>query len=84
MINATKVEPTDDFKILIDLEDGRKIEFGMNYIHSENGIVIDPLKDIKNFEKVFIKNGIVTWPTGYDIDPYYLERTGTIVKNKSA
>lgn len=84
MINAIKVEPTDDFKILIDLEDGRKIEFDMNYIHSENGVVIDPLKDIKNFKKVFIKNGIVTWPTGYDIDPYYLESAGTIVKNKSA
>lgn len=25
------------------------------------------------------KNGIVTWPTGHDIDPYFLESEGSLI-----
>jgi hypothetical protein len=41
--------------------------------------VVDPLKDVREFSKVFVRNGIVTWTTGYDIDPYYLVEQGVVV-----
>jgi hypothetical protein len=79
MINAVKVVATDNYFIIIDLEDGRALKLDMNYIKNESGIVIEPLKKIDEFKKVFVKNGIVTWPTGYDIDPYFLESEGTLI-----
>ena len=76
MINAIKVEATDDFKIIVTLENNLVLRLDMNFIHDENGRVIDPLKDICEFKKVFVRDGIVTWPSGYDIDPYFLEDQG--------
>lgn len=79
MINAIKVQATDDFTITVDLEDGRTLRLDMNFIKNEQGHVIEPLKQIEEFKKAFIKNGIITWPTGYDIDPYFLETEGSII-----
>lgn len=79
MISAIKVLATDDFTITVDLEDGRTLKLDMSFIKNEQGHVIQPLKQIEEFKKVFIKNGIVTWPTGYDIDPYFLESEGLLI-----
>ena len=79
MISSIKVIGTDDFNLIIDLEDGRCIKLDMNFIKSEKGPVVEPLKNITEFKKVFIRNGIVTWPSGYDIDPYFLESQGILI-----
>jgi hypothetical protein len=55
----------------------------MSYLKSLSGPVIDPLKDLKVFKNVFVRNGIVTWQTGYDIDPYHLVETGYVVRNEA-
>ena len=83
MTKAVQVFANDNYTILVILEDGRSVEFDLNYINQESGPVVDPLKVLSEFKKVFIRNGIVTWPTGYDIDPYYLLEQG-ILKSKSA
>ena len=79
MISAIRVVATEDFYIVIDLEDGRSLKLNMNYIKEESGSVVQPLKNFEEFKKVFVRNGIVTWPTGYDIDPYFLESHGTFI-----
>lgn len=79
MISAIKVLATDDFIITVDLEDGRTLKLDMNFIKNEQGRVVQPLKQVEEFKKAFIKNGIVTWPTGYDIDPYFLESEGSLI-----
>jgi hypothetical protein len=84
MIKAISVEALSDYTILVSLEDGRTIKMDMNYLKSLSGPVVDPLKDPKTFKNVFVRNGIVTWKTGYDIDPYYLIETGAVVKNEAA
>jgi hypothetical protein len=73
MIKALKVIATTDFQIIVELEDGRSLKMDMNFLKEESGPVVDPLKKIEEFKKVFINQGIVTWPSGYDIDPYLLE-----------
>ena len=44
---------------------------------------IDPIKTIEGFRRVFVRNGIITWPSGYDIDPYFLMETAEDQKSAS-
>lgn len=83
MIKAIHVTASDDYSIYVTLEDGRKLRIDMAFIKNQSGSVVDPLKNLAEFKKVFVRNGIVTWSTGYDIDPYYLIEQGTII-NKIA
>ena len=83
MIKAVSVNANDDFSITISLEDGRTLRLDLSNLKNETGPVVEPLKQIAEFKKVFVRNGIVTWPTGYDIDPYYLVETG-VVSNQTA
>ena len=83
MIKAIKVSVNDDYSISVTLEDGRAIRMDMSFVKNQTGPVVEPLKQLNEFKKAFVRNGIVTWPTGYDVDPYYLLENG-IVKNKSA
>ncbi len=83
MIKAIQVTANDDYTILVTLEDGRIIRMDMNFIKRQQGPVVDVLKQVNEFKKVFVRNGIVTWHTGYDIDPYFLVDTGILV-NKIA
>jgi hypothetical protein len=79
MIKAIQVVANDDYTIQVNLEDGRIIKMDMNFIKTLAGPVVDPLKALLEFKKVFVRNGIVTWNTGFDIDPYYLIEQGVVV-----
>lgn len=35
---------------------------------AQDGPLIQPLKDPAMFERVFVQNGVLCWPSGYDID----------------
>ncbi|MBI4403801.1 MAG: DUF2442 domain-containing protein [Deltaproteobacteria bacterium] len=80
MIKAISVIGNDDYSIVVTLEDGRVIRMDMSFVKTLHGPVADPLKDLNEFKNVFIRNGIVTWATGYDVDPYHLIEQGTVVK----
>lgn len=73
MIKAKSVIPHPNFKLTVVFENNRTSTIDLNFIFNESGPVIDPLKIYENFQKVYVENGILTWPTGYDIDPEYLE-----------
>ncbi len=79
MIKAVKVTANDDYNIVVTLENGRVIRMDMNFIHGQSGPIVEPLKQLVEFKKAFVRNGIVTWPSGFDIDPYYLVEQGLAV-----
>jgi hypothetical protein len=79
MIKAIKVEAFSDYTLVVSLEDGRKLKLDLSYIQSESGPVVEPLKKLTGFKQVFIQDGIVTWPSGFDIDPYYVVESGVSV-----
>lgn len=72
MIKAKKVIPHPDFKLTVTFEDDRECIIDMSFIFEESGPVVDPLKIYDNFRLVAVDNGVISWPTGYDIDPEYL------------
>jgi hypothetical protein len=41
---------------------------------AREGEMVEPLKDPTYFARVFIEDGALTWPNGYDLDPIALHR----------
>ena len=41
-------------------------------ITEEAGPMLEPLKDVDYFRRVFVEDGVLTWPNGYDWDPIAL------------
>ena len=77
MIKAISARAKGLYCIEVTLADGTVIEHDMSYLSSEHGPVVDAIKSAAEFAKVFIDRGIVSWPSGYDIDPYFLVESST-------
>ena len=43
-----------------------------DWLASESGPAIEPLKSASHFARVGLEEGILTWPNGYDLDPVTL------------
>ena len=55
--------------------------YDMSYLSSyEGGPMIQPLKKISYFKKVFLEYGCPTWPNGFDIDSAYIAMKGKLIK----
>ena len=65
--NVKTVKPLPDYKIVVELEDGRKGIFDVAP-YLDKGIFRE-LKNINYFNQVGILFGAVTWPNEQDIAP---------------
>lgn len=65
--DATLVRPLDDFRIYVELQDGKKGIFDMKP-YLDKGVFRE-LKNINYFREVFISFGAITWPNEQDIAP---------------
>ncbi len=72
MIKPKQVTPEKDFKLHVIFDNGKESIIDASFILLESGPVVDPLKNWEHFQKVSIVDGIISWPTGYDIAPEYL------------
>jgi hypothetical protein len=73
VIKVKEVIPHPDFKLTVIFENGNVSSIDMNFIFHEFGPVVNPLKSYEQFRLVYLEDGIITWPTGYDIDPHHLQ-----------
>jgi hypothetical protein len=62
------VKPLPDYKIYVEIEDGRKGIFNMKP-YLEKSVFFNELEDIYYFNQVSILFGAVTWPNEQDIAP---------------
>jgi hypothetical protein len=65
--DVERVEPLDDYRIHIELVNGREGTFDMRP-YLEHGVFRE-LKDLDYFRQVRVVLGAVTWPHGQDIAP---------------
>ena len=65
--DAKVVKPLSDYKIYVEIEDGRKGIFDMKP-YLEHGVFRE-LKDIHYFKQVEILFGALTWPHEQDVAP---------------
>ena len=72
MIDVVGVRLLGGFKLEIEFSDGTTGVCDFQFVTARTGPMIEPLKDPVDFGRVFIEDGALTWPNGYDWDPIAL------------
>ena len=72
MIDVIGVRRLGDFRLEIAFSDGTVGERDFSFVREKTGVMAQPLKDPAYFARVFIEDGALTWPNGYDWDPIAL------------
>jgi Protein of unknown function (DUF2442) len=72
MIKVRTVKPLSGYRLLIEFSDDTVGERDFSFITGEGGPMLEPLKDPGYFRRVFVEDGVMTWPNGYDWDPIAL------------
>ena len=69
MIDVLSVRPLGGFKLEIEFSDGTSGVRDFDFAGRQTGPMAEPLKDPVYFARVFVEDGALTWPNGYDWDP---------------
>jgi hypothetical protein len=64
-------KPLGDYRLVIEFSDDTMGERDFS-LTSETGPMLQPLKEPTYFRRLFVENGAITWPNGYDWDPIAL------------
>jgi hypothetical protein len=72
MIDVIGVRRLGGFKLELEFSDDTIGVWDFEAILQRSGTMIEPLKDPSFFARVFIEDGALTWPNGYDWDPIAL------------
>lgn len=72
LIKVRTVKPLGDHQLRVEFSDDTIGERDFAFITHESGPMLEPLKDPAYFRRVFIEDGALTWPNGYDWDPIAL------------
>jgi Protein of unknown function (DUF2442) len=72
MIDVIHVRFLDGHKFEIEFSDGTIGVRDFVDILQKTGPMAEPLKDAAYFQRVFVEDGALTWPNGYDWDPIAL------------
>jgi hypothetical protein len=72
LIKIRSAKSVGDFRLMIEFSDDTIGERDFSFINRESGPMLEPLKDPTYFRRVFVEDGVLTWPNGYDWDPIAL------------
>jgi Protein of unknown function (DUF2442) len=72
MIDVIGVRRLGGFKLELEFSDGTVGVWDFDALLQRTGPMIAPLKDPEYFGRVFLEDGALTWPNGYDWDPIAL------------
>lgn len=68
MIDVIGVKRLGEYRLEIAFSDGTVGTRDFSDIKARTGEMVTPLKDPAYFARVFIDDGALTWPNGYDWD----------------
>jgi Protein of unknown function (DUF2442) len=68
LIKITSVKPQKNHELLIKFSNGAAGVFDFSAMLAEGGTMVEPLKDVAYFQRVFIESGVLAWPNGFDVD----------------
>ena len=72
MIKVRRAKPLGDYRLRVEFSDDTIGVHDFAFITDKTGPMSEPLKDPAYFRRVFIEDGALTWPNGYDWDPIAL------------
>ena len=62
------VEPRGGHHLFLRFSNGSEGEYDFSELIAEGGPMVEPLCDGSYFARVFIDDGILAWPNGFDLD----------------
>ena len=72
MIDVVGIRRLGDYTFEVEFSDGTIGTRDFSFVREKTGEMAEPLKDPAYFNRVFIEDGALTWPNGYDWDPIAL------------
>ncbi|MFN3347970.1 DUF2442 domain-containing protein [Pseudorhodoplanes sp.] len=73
MIKVSRIEWLGGHRLSFRFSDDSAGEYDFAALVRESGPMIEPLRDIDYFRRVFLEFGAPTWPNGFDIAPDWLQ-----------
>lgn len=73
---VTKVEYRGGYRIYVTFDDNS--EKTIDFRRYLKGLVFEPLKDVKYFQRFFLDGWTVAWPNGVDIAPEELYESANV------
>jgi len=67
-VDVVGVEARGGYRLLIRFSNGDAGERDFSDMISEGGPMVEPLRDPGFFARVFIDDGVLAWPNGFDLD----------------
>jgi hypothetical protein len=72
MLDVISLKCLGGYRLDIAFSDGSRGVRDFADIVAHEGEMVRPLRDADYFARVFIEEGVLTWPNGYDVDPIVL------------
>jgi Protein of unknown function (DUF2442) len=74
LIDVVRVEPRGGYRLAVAFSDGSEGERDFADLIAEGGEMVEPLRDVTFFARVFLDDGVLTWPNGFDLDSIALHQ----------
>jgi Protein of unknown function (DUF2442) len=88
MIDVISVKRLGSYRLGITFSDESSGVRDFADIIGREGEMVRPLRDVHYFDRVFIEDGALTWPNGYDMDSIALheemKEAGLLRRNDAA
>ena len=87
LIDVVAVHPREGHRLLVRFSDGSEGERDLSGLVAEGGPMVQPLRDPAFFARVFIDEGVLTWPNGFDLDSIALHqemKAGGLLRRSAA
>ena len=65
---VVEVKPLGGHRLLIRFSNGHEGERDFSELIGEGGPMVEPLRDPAFFARVFVDDGVLAWPNGFDVD----------------
>jgi uncharacterized protein DUF2442 len=67
-VDVVHVEPRGGHRLFVRFSNEAQGERDFAGLIAEGGPMVEPLRDAAFFARVFLDDGILTWPNGFDLD----------------
>ncbi|MCI5073668.1 DUF2442 domain-containing protein [Oricola sp.] len=74
IVKIVEAKPIADHRIDVRFSNGDAGEADFGWLLDAQGAMVEPLADTSEFARVFLSNGVLTWPNGFDVDSINLHR----------
>jgi hypothetical protein len=68
IVKVVNVEPVGGFRLKVRFSNGQGGIADFSNMVAEGGAMVTPLAQPGFFKRVFLQNGVLAWPNGFDID----------------